>query len=82
MENINQTLNDAEQKIAHSSKTSPTAAGQANTQSQRLSDEERDALIDAINQIFSVFRVNYHNQFYAAYNDSDTLNQTTFFWLG
>ncbi len=37
--------------------------------------------VDTINQVFSLFRVNYHNQFYAAFSDSDTLNQAKRMWL-
>jgi len=59
------------------SKTSPTAAGQADNSTP----ERREELVDAINQIFSLFRINYHNQFYAAFNDSDTLNQAKRMWL-
>ena len=46
-----------------------------------MSGKKKDALIDAINQVFSLFRLNYHNQFYAAYNDSDTLNQAKKMWF-
>ena len=38
-------------------------------------------LIDAINQVFALFRVNYHNQFYSAYSDTDVLNQAKRLWL-
>lgn len=41
-------------------------------------DESR---IDVINQVFSLFRVNFHNQYYAAYGDSETLNQAKRLWL-
>ncbi|MGB5324996.1 MAG: replication protein P [Pseudomonadales bacterium] len=40
-----------------------------------------DTRVDVINQVFSLFRINYHNQFYAAYADSDTLNQAKRLWL-
>ena len=38
-------------------------------------------MIDAINQVFALFRLNYHNQFYAAYPDSEQLNQVKKLWL-
>jgi len=37
--------------------------------------------IDTINQVFALFRLNYHNQFYAAYPDSEQLNQVKKLWL-
>ena len=29
-----------------------------------------DARIDTINQVFALFRLNYHNQYYKAYEDA------------
>ena len=81
MEHIEQALKNAEQKIARSSKTSPIEAGPANSETQAHQALDREALIDAINQVFSLFRINFHNQFYAAYNDSETLNQAKKMWL-
>lgn len=37
--------------------------------------------MDAINQVFALFRVNYHNQYYAAFSDTQLLNQTKKLWL-
>lgn len=37
-------------------------------------------LIDTINQVFSLFRVNYHNQYHAAFNDTVLLNQAKRLW--
>ncbi len=53
---------------------SPIAAGQ--TKSQGRAD-----LVDAINQVFAIFRVNYHNQYYKAFPETDTLNVTKKLWL-
>ena len=39
------------------------------------------AQIDAINQVFALFRLNYHNQFYAAYPDNQQLDQAKRLWL-
>ena len=50
--------------IAASSTRSPTAAGQA--KAKPASPE----LIDSINQIFALFQVNYHNQYFAAFGDN------------
>ena len=38
-------------------------------------------MIDAINQVFALFRINYHNQFYSAYTDTELLNQAKRLWL-
>ena len=54
-----------------------TAAGPA----PELSPKNTAHLIDAINQVFALFRLNYHNQFYSAYNDTELLNQAKRLWL-
>lgn len=36
--------------------------------------------MDAINQVFSLFRINYHNQFHAAFADTQLLNQAKRLW--
>ena len=51
-------------EIAASSTRSPTAAGQAKPAAASAE------LIDAINQTFALFQVNYHNQYYAAFGDN------------
>jgi hypothetical protein len=40
-----------------------------------------NAQIDTINQVFELFRINYHNQYYSAFNDLETLNQAKRLWL-
>jgi len=50
-----------------------TAAGPA--------PEKSIHLVDAINQVFALFRLNYHNQFYSAYSDTELLNQAKRLWL-
>ena len=37
--------------------------------------------MEAINQVFALFRLNYHNQYYAAYPDADQLKQIKKLWL-
>lgn len=63
--------------IAASSTRSPTAAGHP---------EEAPAdpqLIDAINQVFALFQVNYHNQYYSAFgNSTNSENMAKKLWLG
>ena len=50
--------------IAASSTQSPTAAGHPKA------TPANPQLIDAINQIFAFFRINYHNQYYSAFGDN------------
>lgn len=38
-------------------------------------------MIEAINQVFALFRLNYANQFYAAWPDAQQLNQIKRLWL-
>jgi hypothetical protein len=38
-------------------------------------------LVEAINQIFALFRLNYHNQYYSAYPDAQQLQQIKKLWL-
>lgn len=40
-----------------------------------------DAHIDALNEVFALFRINYHNQYYKAYNDDAVLSQIKKLWL-
>ena len=47
----------------------------------KQTSDNRDNKIDAINQIFSLFRINYHNQFYAAFPDGEQLNSAKKLWL-
>lgn len=65
-------------------KTSPTAAGLTNNLLMNSLTTNKpldpDAQIDAINQVFALFRVNYHNQYYSAFNDTQLLNQTKILW--
>lgn len=47
-------------------------------------EERRQALearIEAINQVFALFRLNYHNQYYAAFPDAQQLKQIKKLWL-
>jgi len=85
VETLDKQLQRAKQEIDHLSKTSLTEAGQANALNSAplgaTNDKKHEELVDAINQIFSLFRINYHNQFYAAFNDSETLNQAKRMWL-
>jgi hypothetical protein len=74
MKDSNDLVRQSIRAIAASSTTSPTAAGPAE---QRAQDP---ALIDTINQVFTLFRVNYHNQYHAAFGEVAVLNQAKRLW--
>lgn len=57
--------------------TSLTETGQFK---QNSSDTKTDQ-VDAINQVFVLFRINFHNQYYSAFPDADTLTHTKKLWL-
>jgi hypothetical protein len=65
------------QEIEASSRTSPTPPGQSEAPRGRSSE----AHVEAINQVFALFRLNYHNQYYAAYPDAEQLKQIKKLWL-
>jgi hypothetical protein len=67
----------AAREIEALSKTSQTPAGQ-NKSARNTSSEGH---IDALNQVFALFRLNYHNQYYAAYPDNTQVNQIKKLWL-
>lgn len=69
----NDLIDQTVQEVVTSSTSSVTEAGPATKHSSKL--------IDAINQVFALFRVNYHNQFYSAYSDTNVLNQAKRLWL-
>jgi hypothetical protein len=62
--------------IAASPTTSTTPPGR--TEGRRLATE---AHVEALNQVFALFRLNYHNQYYAAYPDAEQLKQIKKLWL-
>ncbi|HSX51552.1 MAG TPA: replication protein P [Cellvibrio sp.] len=79
----NNLIQQVAHEIAASQNNSTTAAGQAD-QHQRYEQERAtpgDGHIDAINQVFALFRVNYHNQYYSAFKDNELLNQARRLWL-
>ncbi|WP_018415554.1 replication protein P [Teredinibacter turnerae] len=55
-------------------KNSPTAAGPT----EQATTEQR---IDAINQIFALFRRNYHNQFFKAFSNETDVNAAKRLWM-
>ena len=64
-------------EIEASRTTSPTRRGQTDTTRRA----ETEAHIEAINQVFALFRLNYHNQYYAAFPDAEQLKQIKKLWL-
>ena len=83
MQDSNSLIHQVAHEIAASQNSSTTAAGQADsTQPQRdQRGAPTDAHIDAINQVFALFRINYHNQYYSAFKDNELLNQARRLWL-
>jgi hypothetical protein len=71
--------------IAASSTTSRTPAGP--TEPDPQPEESAAALrpdpaqVEAINQVFALFRLNYHNQYYKAFSDAEQLRQIKKLWL-
>lgn len=65
------------QEIAASSKTSPTPRGR----SEPGRKPSTEAHVEALNQVFALFRLNYHNQYYAAYPNDEQLRQIKKLWL-
>lgn len=63
-----------------SPRNSTTAAGRSEP-APADKPETAPELIDAITQIFALFRINYHNQYYSAFNDVELLNQAKRLWL-
>ncbi|MDO6749747.1 hypothetical protein Q4563_21085, partial [Gilvimarinus sp. 1_MG-2023] len=66
----NHLLEQALREIEALSKTSQTAAGEAEP-----TYKASDGLIDALNEVFALFRIKYHNQYYKAESDSSVLAQ-------
>jgi len=79
MQDNNSLLQQVTQELAASSTTSPTAAGPADSTQAR--PRPQAGHIDAINEVFALFRINYHNQYYKAYDKVEVLNQIKKLWL-
>lgn len=78
MKDSKELLNQVEQKIAQSSNSSTTAAGHSDAKSQQAPSHD---MIDAINQTFELFRINFHNQYFSAFGKMETLVQAKRLWL-
>lgn len=72
--------------IAASSTTSRTPPGPTEGPTEGSTDgaspaRNDPALIEAINQVFALFRLNFNNQYYAAFRDEEQLRQIKKLWL-
>ncbi|MDP5054286.1 MAG: replication protein P, partial [Congregibacter sp.] len=65
-----------EREIAASKATSPIPPGPSDAR-----HKPDPALVEAINQVFALFRLNYHNQYYAAFSEAEQLRQIKKLWL-
>jgi len=82
----NKLINQVAQKIAQSANNSATTAGHSKSaqpagqhrQADRPLTPER---IETLNQVFELFRINYHNQYFAAFGNVETLNHAKRLWL-
>jgi hypothetical protein len=77
MPDTRKRIQQVAQGIEASSKTSPTRPGQT----EAAGGLAKEAHVEAINQVFALFRLNYHNQYYAAFPDAEQLRQIKKLWL-
>jgi hypothetical protein len=77
--NSEELAQQAEREIAASSRTSPTPPGPNEGNDGRAKPDP--GLVEAINQVFALFRLNYHNQYYAAFSEAEQLRQIKKLWL-
>lgn len=77
MQDSQHLIKNLEQKIMTSQNKSSIEVGQ--TDQNRSSPTEEQ--IDAINQVFVLFRLNYHNQYYSGYSNTELLNAAKRLWL-
>lgn len=68
-------------RVADQIKQSPSNIDTGKTQGRSQRTPPNDSQIDAINQIFTLFRVNYHNQYYKAFSDTETLTTAKRLWI-
>lgn len=61
--------------------SSPDAKPDNSSSAANQAQARRVALIDAINQVFTLFRLNYHNQYLKAFGNAAELNEVKRLWL-
>lgn len=76
MQDSGELAQRVEREIAASKATSPIPPGQSDSR-----HKPDPALVEAINQVFALFRLNYHNQYYAAFSEAEQLRQIKKLWL-
>ncbi|MFT6221212.1 MAG: hypothetical protein ACJAYG_002423 [Oceanicoccus sp.] len=90
MKDSNPLLEQVAQKIAKSQNNLSTEAGLPNSSSPSsssqargkvLSTEEKEHLIDSINQSFELLRLNYHHLYFSAYKELEELNFAKRLWM-
>ena len=64
-------------KVTQQLKLAPNGSSTQTGQNNKATDDQ----LTAINQIFELFRFNYHNQFLKAFPDLDSLNMAKRLWL-
>jgi len=72
---------DLIQQVARGIEASQTTSATPPGQTERDRSAVGEGHIEAINQVFALFRLNYHNQYYAAYPDAEQLAQIKKLWL-
>lgn len=80
----NNIINQVAQKIAQSTSNSTTTAGHskpANAGQRQAQTPPPAERIEAINQVFELFRISYHNQYFAAFGQQADLNHAKRLWL-
>jgi Replication protein P len=77
MADSRELIQQVAQGIEASKTTSPTPPGQT----ERSKPGAAEGHVEAINQVFALFRLNYHNQYFAAYSEASQLNQVKKLWL-
>lgn len=72
----NKSISDIADQIESLGKSLPEPARAPNK-----AQPPREDYVEAINQIFALFRLNYHNQYYSAYPDAEQVKQVKKLWL-
>ncbi|MEP0203723.1 MAG: replication protein P [Halioglobus sp.] len=72
---------DLIQQVARGIEVSQTTSATPPGQTERSHNTTGESHVEAINQVFALFRLNYHNQYYAAYPDAEQLAQIKKLWL-
>jgi len=76
-----QKSNELIQQMADGLKHTPRTTAADKQQNQPTKDAPSHQQIDAINQVFALFRINYHNQYYKAFSDTETLTTAKRLWI-